>query len=374
MYLKSDVVKAVFGDEGGDKLLDFIRGFIIPHEQSFCFYLRKGVRHFETTTNSGHEGTNHAIKSGPSRVLPQHGIDKSAKIQADKDCTKFDLYHRQWASTFVAKATWSTSSTVNHLTLPAEFMLNTALFQCESYASWRVANDKWLVVRSVEREVRSLIPRFKRVYTVTLHTFEHASCLMCDCKYFECNGMVCHHLAHVKTYYAAKSDITHHDVSHRWWKAHLYFSMRNGHNDCTPEERQVRIELESIRQNECKGPSFAEKPDVHILSPFSRVYQFGKHSNDVFRNATKHSLTSLFKKDSITHRVINYSADEVIVAIKHSSTNVPLAMSQEAHLQNGFSDDGSDIDGSDDDYNNGCLIESPVRSDCIYLVHVFTRT
>ena len=112
---------------------------------------------------------------------------------------------------------WSTSLTVNHLTHPAEFMLNSALIQCASYASWRVATDKWLVVRSVEREVRSLIPRFKRVYTVTLHTFEHASCLMCDCKYFECNGMVCHHLAHVKTYYAAKSNITHHDMSHRWW-------------------------------------------------------------------------------------------------------------------------------------------------------------
>ena len=77
--------------------------------------------------------------------------------------------------------------------------------------------------------------------------------------------------------------------------------MRNDHNDCTPDEGQVRIELERIRQNERKGPSFAEKPaDIHILSPFSRVYQFGKHSNDVFRNdATKHSLTSLCRKDSI---------------------------------------------------------------------------
>jgi hypothetical protein len=34
-------------------------------------------------------------------------------------------------------------------------------------------------------------------------------------------------------------------------------------------------------------------------------------------------------------------------------------------LQNGFSDDTSDIDGSDDGYNNGCLIESPVLSDRI---------
>jgi hypothetical protein len=211
-----------------------------------------------------------------------------------------------------------------------------------------------------------VIPHFKKVYTVILHTFKHAtSCLMCDCKYFECNGMVCHHLAHVKMYYAAKPNITHHDVSPRWWKAHLYFSIRNDHNDCTPEERQVRIELERIRQNDCKGPSFAEKPDVHTLSPFSRVYQFGEHWNDVFRNATKHSLNSLFKNDSITHRVINYSAEEIIVAIGHSSTNVPPVMSHESHLQNGFSDDGSDIDGSDDGYNNGCLIESPVLSDRI---------
>jgi len=44
---------AIFGDDGGEKLLDFIRGCIIPHEQSFCFYLRKGVRHFETTTSEG---------------------------------------------------------------------------------------------------------------------------------------------------------------------------------------------------------------------------------------------------------------------------------------------------------------------------------
>jgi hypothetical protein len=75
IYRKSNVVKAIFGDNGGEKLLDFICGCIIPHEHSFCFYLREGVRHFETTTNSGHEGTNHAIKSGPFRVLPHHAAN-----------------------------------------------------------------------------------------------------------------------------------------------------------------------------------------------------------------------------------------------------------------------------------------------------------
>ena len=172
----------------------------------YCFYLQKGVRHFETTMNSGHEGTtNHAIKSGPSRVLPQHVIDKSAKIQLDLvDCHKFALYHRYLATALLGRATtWSSSPNVNHLTLSAEFILKSALLRCSNTSCWRTSNGKWLVVRSAEQEVHSLIPSCfrRRVYTITLQTFEHASCLMCDCNYFGCNGMVCQHLAHVKRRY-----------------------------------------------------------------------------------------------------------------------------------------------------------------------------
>ncbi len=189
----------------------------------FCFYLQKGVRHFETTTNSGHEGTNHAIKSGPSRALPQHAIDKSAKVQLDTDCNKFDLNRQHLAIALLRRATWSTSLTVNEdITLPAEFMLKYAIRECENYASWRILyNNKWLVVRSVEREMHSLIPRLQRVNTITLNAFEDHGCLTCDCNYFECNGTVCQHLVHVKTYYAGKSVITHHDISVHWWKAYL---------------------------------------------------------------------------------------------------------------------------------------------------------
>jgi hypothetical protein len=98
------VVNAIFGEDSGEKLLHFIRGCVTPHEQSYCFYLRKGVRHFETVTNSGHEGTNNALKSGASRVLPQQAIDKSAKIQVDKDRTKFDLYRRHVSATMLRTA------------------------------------------------------------------------------------------------------------------------------------------------------------------------------------------------------------------------------------------------------------------------------
>ena len=89
MYLKSDTIKSIFGEDGGEKILHFIRNYLIPQEQSYCFFWRKAVRHFEMTTNSGHEGTNNAIKSGPSCVRPQHGLDKSVKVQVDHDSHNF---------------------------------------------------------------------------------------------------------------------------------------------------------------------------------------------------------------------------------------------------------------------------------------------
>jgi hypothetical protein len=364
MYLKSDVVNAIFGDDGGEKILHFIRGCIIPHEQSYCFYLRKHVRHFENTANSGHEGTNHATKCGPSRVLPQYTVDKSAKVQVDMDHHKFDLYHRRVANALLGHATWSSSSTVNELTLPAEFMLTSALEECERYASWRTAEDKWLVIRSVERSVHSLYPRFHRLYTITLQSAgEGAGCLMCSCKYFECNGMVCQHLVHVKRYYSSTSDITHHDISVRWWKAYLYFSMKSTRNP-TPTEMDVRRELQNLRNNECKGPSFEEKMQLHSVSQFCQVYQFGKDSSDEFRFATERTLPMLFQKKSAIHQVVNYTMEEVMSALQQTSSNTPFSMSQELYIVHDNDDVGfecSDDHGEGGDYDDDdCLgVELP---------------
>jgi hypothetical protein len=362
MYLKSDVVNAIFGDDGGEKLLHFIRGCVIPHEQSFCFYLRKGVRHFETTTNSGHEGTNNALKSGPTRVLPQHAIDKSTKIQVDKDLTKFDLYRRHVSATMFGTATWSSSLTVNDITLPAEFMLKFAVEECDNYASWRKNPDTWLVVRSVERDLRSLIPRFRRVYTVSLHPFDSViSYLTCDCKYFECNGMVCQHMAHVKKFYGKHADITHHDVSVRWWKSYLYFATK-AVADCSSTERKIKRDLEHRRRNDCKGPNFTEKDhDDNVLSPFNRIYRYGEHSQEQFHIATEGNLARLFKDESVIDRVINYSRDEVIVALNSTSTNIPLSMSQEVYMQESSEETPYDDDDDDDD-DNEWFVESTVES------------
>jgi hypothetical protein len=81
----------------------------------------------------------------------------------------------------------------------------------------------------------------------------------------------------------------------RWWKAYLYFAMKNVH-DCSSTEADIKRELDSLRGNECQGPTFSEKIYDHTVSSFCCVHQFGQNSNDTFWNATERCLALLFKK------------------------------------------------------------------------------
>ena len=151
-------------------------------------------------------------------------------------------------------------------------MLQFALKECKSYASWRY---KWLVVRSVDRDVHSLIPCFHRVYTVTSLDFDRSVCLMCDCNNFERNAMVCPHMVHIKKYNASNSKFSYqHNISVRWWNAYIYFSMKKV-IDCSPTEKDIKQKLESLCQNDCKGPNFITKNHDHTFSPFHHIYKCG---------------------------------------------------------------------------------------------------
>ena len=161
-----------------------------------------------------------------------------------------------------------------------------------------------------------LIPCFHRVYTVTSQEFDNSVCLMYDCNYFECNGVVCPHMMmHVKKYCASNPSISHHGISVHWWKSYIFFSMKK-ESDCSPTEKEIKQELESIFQNDCKGPNYIPKNDDNTFSPFHRVYKCGKNSNEQFTNATKSTIDSLFQKASKLDSVINYTRDEVEIALK----------------------------------------------------------
>ena len=195
--------------------------------------------------------------------------------------------------------------------------------------------------------------------------------------------MVCPHMVHVKKFYASNPIISHHDISVRWWKSYIYFSMKN-ESDCSSTEKEIKQKLQAIRQNDCKGPNFIAKDDDHTFSPFHRVYKFGKESNVHFKNATECSIASLFQKLDARDRVINYTRDEVHIALKNAKKTIPVSMSQEVHfpdepitniddVENDATDDGNVVDDGehsnvflDDQDVDDALIESTtIVTDCI---------
>jgi hypothetical protein len=109
MYLKSDTInKATFGEDSGDKILHVIRNYLIPQEQSYCFYLRKGVIHCEMTTTSGQEVQIMLSKL----VLP---VCFHSMVLTNLSNT-FNLYQPHMANALFGRARWSYSPTINDVT------------------------------------------------------------------------------------------------------------------------------------------------------------------------------------------------------------------------------------------------------------------
>jgi hypothetical protein len=79
-YLASKRVVSILGEEGSASIVRFILKYVEPYELNYCFYLRLGVRHYDTYTNCAHEGTNNGLKHCGAPVLPVHSISRSATI------------------------------------------------------------------------------------------------------------------------------------------------------------------------------------------------------------------------------------------------------------------------------------------------------
>jgi len=79
-YLRHSDFLRVASEAVADQIGTFIREHIEPHEAFYCFHKRRHVRHFDTYTNSAHEGTNNGVKSAAAPILPQHSLDRSASI------------------------------------------------------------------------------------------------------------------------------------------------------------------------------------------------------------------------------------------------------------------------------------------------------
>ena len=178
----------------------------------FCFHSRRHVRHFDTYTNSAHEGTNNGLKSSAAPVLPQHSLDRAASILNTNALMNANASTIMSAKVVSSHALWSKLPTAQRLTHKGEGLVTAQWELRNNYVSQRVGQTYWLVAGTGKEYNRKtgLVPCFSRVRKVSI---VDDGILLCSCRHFERIGIPYHHQMHVlASIQKGYAGITHHDV------------------------------------------------------------------------------------------------------------------------------------------------------------------
>lgn len=322
-YLRSTEVTSCLLQDAVQEIENFLRSSVIPHEQHYCFYLRKSIRHFDMYTNNEHEGTNNGIKSSATPVRGIHSMDKATKIMVDQDQRKFGAQLLKESAKCQGSAMWSVSSTVDYVTEATECHLAKVIASIGNYASLRTKPNLFFVRYSAPRVTsESKLPRFDRLRTVRL---EHDGTLRCDCQFFEAHGKPCHHQAHVIFMHGNRTEFLHKDTASRWWRRSCVFAMK-AKGSCTDSELLVKTSLEALRRCDVGGPCY-EEDGIPASFP---VYVLGEMSSNAFKAAEHDNASAqlLFSQKATAMSVLNYTTDDVVAALALNNSDLSYQMSQ----------------------------------------------
>ena len=246
-------------EHGADRIRTFIRENVEPLETFFCFYSRRNVHHFDTYTNSAHEGTNNGLKTSAAPVLPQHLLDTSAAILNHNAHIKATSTSIRTATSVSSKVLWSKLSTSQKLTQKGEGLVTEQWKMRNDYVSQRVEEKLWLVAgKNQEKNLATgIIPCFSRVQEVSIVDGEY---LLCSCMHFERIGIPCRHQMHVLSSISGEyMGITHHDVSVTWWKEFTKYAFTD--DTCC---QKVASLYQKLLFNDTRGPSIPPQGRIEL--------------------------------------------------------------------------------------------------------------
>jgi hypothetical protein len=249
-YLHSPPFVSTATEPVADRIRMFIRDNVEPLETFLCFYRRRNIRHYDTYTNSPHEGTNNGLKAGAAPVMPQHSLDRSASILNHNAHIKATSSSILSANAVSSKSLWSSLPTSQRLTHKGEGLVTQQWNMHNNYISQRVGEKHWLVTakRAGNTVSSGLVPHFARVRKVSI---VDDGILLCSCMHFERIGIPCRHQMHIlRSLSEDYSGVTHHDVCVTWWQEFLAYGFSND-----PKCREVSSLYKQLLFNDIKGPS-----------------------------------------------------------------------------------------------------------------------
>jgi hypothetical protein len=369
-YINSSRVVTTIGHDACRKLETFISSHVQPHEQHYCFFQRLSIRHMDMYSNTPHEGTNNGIKASAAPSMPQHSIATAARVLCVNSEVNAIQRGRESATLLVNHKLWSKTKTADYVTSCAENEIKNQASEIHSYHSMRLNSSNWSVRRQqdtpshclrfdeldqdaaladtsihiVGRRQPKVIPQFDRVRKVKLV----GRSLHCSCKFFERIGIPCRHQIHVLHYHMTPSwtDLSHHDVSVRWWTTYLFFF-----RSLDAQHQQICNALKMLDQNDCKGP-YVPKNFATLLPPSYPVI----HQQE--QNSMPPVDTSFFDVKPIIDSCKNYSVGEIALATGKArqggdNASIPSYMTQETSITNHCSQLQENVNnGNDDDHDD----------------------
>ena len=223
------------------------------HEHNYLFYLRINVRHFDEYSNSGQEGTNCGLKKCAGAVVPLNKFDVSLTKLCNQATRKAAIRGQSTTKGFLQRKLWSKLKCAGKLHTLCVSILSQHLSICSNYKTVKFQSDKWYVLRSTPY-AKSIIPRFKQTHTVKCKK----GVFFCSCKYFEQNGIPCHHQLAVLKSLPYYDEPSHHDVSIVWWNHYMYYHKEPKRSDCC-ENDHLSMFYRYMETNDVKGPSYEQK-------------------------------------------------------------------------------------------------------------------
>ncbi len=227
----------------------------------------KWCRHFDTHMNTGHEGTNNALKSNGIAVVSSHSVEQAARTINAQAMVKCGKIKQTSAKEYSRTAVWSDLLSKDDVTELCLRLVNEQWKYATNYKVFHASNESWHVVvkdgdlcsefgmEARTLEFRGRIPIFRRIRSVTVSDGR----LICSCGAFERLGYpCCHTLSVLRKEFQDHKGPCEADTSLRLHSCHALYGERP---EDFPELYSLFLEL---GRNDVQGP----KPPA----PFTNVF------------------------------------------------------------------------------------------------------
>jgi hypothetical protein len=159
-YVRSQGVLCAIGRDRVNEVLQMLRKNIFVHEELFGRHLFRDNLTCDEWSNTNIEGTNNALKYCDFAVNGSMDAAKATGLMLTQDLEKHKIKNALATAAFHSTPLWTNNATAKDLVHTAECEIQSEIKQARSYASLRINNSLWYVVRSVDRKAMGVVPKF----------------------------------------------------------------------------------------------------------------------------------------------------------------------------------------------------------------------